>query len=107
MWDPKVVGIILKVAEKSRGGPSTSMRGPVVAVLDEWGPPREFTELSQTPQGSCGDIGRRYRGKTVAAARAWQLLFILRKAEAELTAEAKVNLNVDSCSSESEPCECE
>ena len=38
----------------------------------------------------------------------WLLHFILRKAtEAELTAEVKVNLNADSCSSESEACECE
>ena len=31
-----------KVAEVIPGWPSTSMWGPVVAVLDEWGPPREY-----------------------------------------------------------------
>ena len=46
--------------------------------------------------------------KAVAAAVGWQLLFVLRKAaEAELPIEAKVNLKGDSCSSESEACECE
>ena len=71
----EVAGVISKIAAEILGGPSTSMQGPVVAVLDEWGPPREFTEFSQTPQGCCGDIGRRYSGKTVATAVGWLLLF--------------------------------
>ena len=45
-------------------------------------------------------------GKEVAAAVGWLLLFVLRKVtEAELTAKAKVNLNADTGSSESEACE--
>lgn len=62
-----------------------------------WGPPREGRGLLETLKAVA---------EIVATAVDWLLLFVLRKTtEAELTAEAKVNLSADSCSSESKACE--
>ena len=67
-------------------------------VLDEWGLPREYREFLDAPTAVA---------EILATAVGWPLPFILRKAtEAELRAEANVNLNADSCSSASEACAC-
>ena len=91
------MGLILKVAGEIPRWPSTHIWGPAVAVLDEWGPPREYGELIDTPK-AVGEIlatvtmgEKKLDNKAVAAAVDWLLLFVLRKAtEAELTAEARL-----------------
>ena len=40
MWSPEATGVIPNIAGEILGWLSTSMWGPVVAVLGEWGSPR-------------------------------------------------------------------
>lgn len=47
MWGLKIARVTLK---EILGWPSTSMWGPGVAVLHEWGPPGESGELTDIPQ---------------------------------------------------------
>lgn len=46
LWGPRVPG---EHPKSCRGNP-TSMWGPMVAVFEEWGPPREYRELIHGPE---------------------------------------------------------
>ena len=72
MGSLKVAGVIL-------GWPSTCLWGPVGAVVDEWGPPREYRN-SWTPQGCWGDAGSYYSGIKMAGGCGLAIVFfVLRK----------------------------
>ena len=50
LWGPQIPG---EHPESCGGNPrvaTSSMRGPVVAVSDEWGPQREYRELTHGPE---------------------------------------------------------
>lgn len=50
LWGPQVPG---EHPESCGGNPrvaTSSMWGPVVAIFDEWGPPREYRELIHGPE---------------------------------------------------------
>lgn len=73
------------------------MWGPVAAVLDEWGPPRECGELNDMPKRFTELLAVTTVGKkkpdnmVVAAVLGWPLLSLLRKdIDAELAAKTKV-----------------
>ena len=86
-----------KVARKIPGWLCASMWDPLAAVLDKWGPPREYGELIEAPKGIAELLAsitvgeKRLDNKAVAAAVGWPLLAVLRKAmDGELSAKAEV-----------------
>lgn len=48
MWGPKVAWVIPEVAGEIPGWPCTGPWSPMVPVLDEWEPPRQYRELTDT-----------------------------------------------------------
>ena len=50
MWGPNVAGVTL-------AWPPTGVWGPLVTVLDEWGPLREYREIIDPPKVTVGMFG--------------------------------------------------
>lgn len=50
LWGPQVPGEHPKSCGGNPNVATTNMWGPMVAVFEEWGPPREYRELIHGPE---------------------------------------------------------